>query len=49
MGTVETNAYATYEWDCGECGGTHSVDHDPTGETIECPECGVRNHIQMTL
>lgn len=46
---VPTNAYTRYEWDCGECGEVHEVDHDPTGETIECSDCGTKNYIQMTL
>jgi len=37
---LEAVAYSRYEWDCPACQEVNTEDHDPSGETIECGDCG---------
>lgn len=45
---LEAVAYAKYEWDCPECTAVNSEDHDPSGETVRCGDCGVDVRITET-
>lgn len=41
--TPEAAVYLWYVWDCPECGETQEAeppDVDPSGETLECRDCG---------
>lgn len=42
----EAIAYMRAEWDCPLCATTNEEDHDPSGETLECEECGAKVRIQ---
>lgn len=37
---LEAVAHARWEWDCPDCSEVNTEEHDPTGETVECADCG---------
>lgn len=37
---LEAVAYTRWEWDCPECDEVNTEEHDPTGATVECADCG---------
>lgn len=42
---MEVVAYAVYQWDC-VCGEVNTVDHDPTGEIVECEVCDTTARVE---
>lgn len=44
----EATAYTKYEWDCPECSEVNSCESDPSGETLECDDCGEPCYIGET-
>lgn len=39
-------AYAFWEVDCDACGDSTRIDHDPSGETVECEGCGSEIYVE---
>jgi hypothetical protein len=38
---TEVIAYSYYEWDCPLCDAVTREDSDPSGDDVECIDCGV--------
>lgn len=37
---LEAVAHTRWEWDCPVCNEVNAEEHDPTGESVECADCG---------
>lgn len=45
---LSTVAYTRFEWDCPGCNAINSCESDPSGETVECEDCGAEVRIEGT-